>query len=143
MSRRTERVGNVLRQAIADVVMRKIADPRIEPARISVTRVDVAQDLLTANVYVSVMGSEAQQRCALTGLQHAAGHIQELVSDRVSLRHVPVLSFHNDDKLKKTMQTLTIIQQAMDEIHRKGAAAPDHDEVLGNGNAIDEECHEV
>ena len=122
MSRRTERVANLIRQIIGQVVLSKLSDPRIDPARTSITRAEVPEDLLTAKVFVSVIGTDADERRTIRALQHAAGRIQELIRQQVSLQHTPVLSFEIDTRYKKTMQTLEIIQQAMDEIHQKEAA---------------------
>jgi len=119
MSRRTERVESLIRQAIGQVLLSNLSDPRIDPARTTVTRVEVPEDLLTARVYVSILGSESEQRTALRALQHAAGHIQELMVRRVQLRHTPLLEFVYDAKYKKTLETLRIIQQVADEIHQK------------------------
>ena len=122
MTRRTERIGNLLRTTIGEVVLSKLSDPRIDRARTSITRVEVPEDLLTAKVYVSVLGTPAEQEKALRALRHAAGHIQELVSCQVVLRHTPVLQFELDVQFKKTLETFAIIQRAMDEIHRKEQA---------------------
>ena len=119
MSRRTERVESLIRSIVGRLLLSKLSDPRLELAGISVTRVEVPEDLLTAKVFVSVMGTEAQQRNVMRALHHAAGHIQELMARKITLRNTPVLSFELDEKFKKTMQTLQIIQQAMDEIRRK------------------------
>jgi len=118
-------------------VLEKLADPRIDTAKMSVTRVEVGEDLLTAKVYVSVMGGEPEQRCTLRALDHAAGYIQDLMMRRISLRHTPVLKFLLDTKYKKTLETWKVIEQVMDEIRRKeeaggaegacGAAAADED----------------
>jgi ribosome-binding factor A len=119
MTRRTERVESLIRDTIGQLLLTKISDPRIDPARTSVTRVEVPEDLLTAKVYVSVMADEAGQRTALRALRHAAGRIQKLMMREIELRNTPVLDFHLDRNFKKTLETLQIIQQAMDEIHRK------------------------
>lgn len=121
MTRRTERVGNLIRNAIAEALLRKLADPRIDPARTSITRVEVPADLLTAKVYLSVLGDEPMQRRTIEALQAAGGHIQGLIKDQIRLRHTPRLEFVLDVKFKKTMETLTIIQQEMDKIHEKEA----------------------
>lgn len=123
MSRRTERVGNLLRELIAEALMRRIADPRIDPGRTTITRVEVGEDMLTAKVFVSVMGEPADQRRCVAALSHASGHIQELISPDITMRNMPILSFHADEKFKKTMETLSLIQKAMDEIQDKEAAA--------------------
>ena len=125
MTRRTERVGSLLRSTIAEALLRRLSDPRIDPARTSVTRVEVSEDLLTAKVFVSVMGDETEQKLTVRALRHAAGHIQELMMRGVSLRHTPALDFRVDSEFKKTVQTLSIIQEAMDEIHQKEQAAQD------------------
>ena len=119
MNRRTERIGSLLRDVLGQLLLSKISDPRVDPALTSITHIEVAEDLLTAKVYVSVLGSESQQRNALRALRHAAGHIQELMMRQVSLRSTPVLRFELDVKFKKTLQTFGIIQQAMDEIRQK------------------------
>jgi len=136
MSRRTQRVGNLIRETIGQVLLSKMSDPRVDPARTSVTRVEIPEDLLTAKVFVSVIGGEGQQRRTLRALRHAAGHIQELIMREISLRHTPVLTFEIDERFKKTLQTLEIIQQAMDEIHEKERRAAEQDAApAGEGGA--------
>lgn len=122
MSRRTERIGNLIRNTIGEVLLRNMSDPRIDPARTSVTRVEVPADLLTAKVYVSVLGDEASQRRALEALQSACGRIQGLIRSQVKLRNMPRLEFVLDVKFKKTLETLNIIQQEMDKIRQKETA---------------------
>lgn len=123
MNRRTERVASLVRQVIGQLLLSKISDPRVDPARTSVTRVEMPEDLLTARVFISVIGTEAQQRSALRALQHAAGHIQELMMRQISLRNTPMLEFVEDKKFKKTLETYSLIQKAMQEIKDKEAAA--------------------
>ncbi len=100
----------------------KIADPRIDPGRTSITRVEVPEDLLTARVYISVMGTDAQTRKTLRGLQDSAGRLQDLISREVRLRHTPKLLFEVDERFKKTLETLDVIERAMDEIRQKEQA---------------------
>ena len=120
MTRRTDRLGNLIREIVGQMIHTKISDPRIDPALTSITRVEVAEDLLTARIFVSVLGDdEAAQRNAVRALQHAAGRIQETIGQQVRLRNTPLLSFHEDAKFKNTLKTLELIQQAMDEIEQK------------------------
>ena len=85
MSRRTERIGKLLQQTIGQILLRALSDPRIDVARTSITRVKVQEDLLRAKVYVSVMGSDVQQRLAIQALNHAAGRVAGLCRQRVKL----------------------------------------------------------
>lgn len=127
MTRRTQRVGNLLRNTLAEILMTKISDPRIDPARVSITHVDVTPDLLSAKVHVSVQGTEGQQRSALRGLQNAAGRFQELLGRQIRLRHTPSLQFLLDESFKKQLRTLELIQQAMAE------AGPSEDDTDADG----------
>ncbi len=119
MNRRTERVASRIREILGQVLLSKIADPRIDPARTSVTRVEMPDDLLTAKVYISVIGDEGRQKLTLQALRHAQGHLQELMMRQISLRNTPLLHFVPDKQFKKTLATLQLIDQAMEEIRRK------------------------
>lgn len=121
MSRRSERVSSLIRSTIGQLLLSKLSDPRIDPALVSVTRVEVPEDLLTARVYVSVVGTVSQQRTALRALRHATGRIQELMAREVQLRKTPVLEFAFDEKFKKALKTYQLIEQAMAEIRAKEA----------------------
>jgi len=130
MSRRTERIGRLMQQTIGHILLRELSDPRIDTARTSVTRVRVQEDLLRAKVYVSVMGTEGQQRRAVEALNHAAGRIRMRLRSEIQLRHMPVLEFLSDERFKGTLRTWEIIREAMDEVRadearRAEASAPE------------------
>ncbi len=133
MSRRTERVGNLIRNIIGEVLLRKLSDPRIDPARTSITRVEVPTDLMTAKVYVSVLSDRPAQQRTIEALQAACGHIQKLIRDEIRLRHTPKLEFLLDMRFKKTLETLTIIQQEMAKIHEKEAAQAEQETNCADG----------
>ena len=119
MTRRTDRVDSLVQQTLGQLMLTKLSDPRIDPARTTITKVTVSEDMTLAKVYVSVIGSEADERKALAALKHAAGHLQELMMREVSLRQTPVLRFIIDTNFKRTLETLEIIDQAMAEIRSK------------------------
>jgi ribosome-binding factor A len=122
MSRRTERIGKLLQQTIGEILLSALSDPRIDTARTSITRVKVQEDLLRAKVYVSVMGTDPEQRRTLEALNHAARRIHGILRQEVQLRHMPTLEFLPDEQFKGALQTWEIIRQAMEEIHAKEAA---------------------
>ncbi len=111
-----------MRQIMGELFLSKLSDPRIDRARTSVTRVEVGEDLLTAKVYVSVMGTEGQQRRTIQALSHASGHIQELMARKMRTRHTPVLTFVLDAEFKKTLETLDMIQRVSNDIQQKDLA---------------------
>ncbi len=122
MTLRQQRVGNLIRNTLGQLLLSKIADPRIDPARTSITRVEVTEDLLHAMVFVSVIGPEGLQSRTIAALQHASGHIQDLMMRQISLRHTPHLEFQLDEKFKNTLETLRIIQEVSEERRQKDEA---------------------
>ena len=106
------------------MIQRELADPRI-PAITSVTRVKVAEDLSVADVYVSMMASEGQQSAALNALRSSAGIMRTRLTRALSTRTTPFIKFHIDDKLKKELAVLDLLDQVAKEnaeIDRKRAA---------------------
>ena len=107
------------------MIQRDLNDPRV-PAITSVTRVSVAEDLSTADVYVSIMGTEGQQNAALIALRHSAGVMRTLLTKSLSTRTTPFLKFHIDENLKKEIAILDLLKQVSDEnaeLDRKRATA--------------------
>jgi len=108
-------MARVVKEAVSDIINNHLQDPRIE-GFISVTEVKIEPDLKKADVFLSIMGKSAEkQRLAFIGIQHAAGRIQALLGDYVKSRFCPHLSFHIDDRLKKTMETLRLIDEVSKE----------------------------
>ena len=130
MNRRTERIGKLLQHEIGKILIEKLADPRIDAARTSITRVKVQEDLLAAKVYVSIIGTEAQQRRCIEALERAAGRIRILVRDEVRIRYMPALVFVADQQFKETLETWNLIRQAMDEIHDREDQQEDSPEQI-------------
>ena len=114
-------MGRLVQQTVGQIILERLSDPRLDPAKVSVTRVEVADDMTRAKVFCSVLGSDAEQRTALRALQSAAGRIQALMMRQVHLRFTPVLQFVPDVQFKKSLTTLTLIQRAMDEIRQQEA----------------------
>ncbi len=135
MSRRTQRVGSLIRSTIAELIPAKLADPRIDPVRTTITRVEVPEDLLTAKVFVSVLGSEGKQKKTLHGLRNSAGRLQDLMMRKIKLRNTPKLEFVLDTNYKKTLETLEIIQQVSQEIREKDLAAQEQAEEGENSDS--------
>ncbi len=115
MSRRTERIGNVIRAIVAEAIQSRLSDPRILPLT-SITRVEVSDDLSVARVNVSVMAPQAQQQLCVTALRHAAGRLRGMVAQEMSLRQVPRLTFFLDNSLQKAFETVQAIDAAMAEL---------------------------
>lgn len=118
-TRRQEKVARIVKEAVSDAITHHLNDPRIS-GFISVTRVDMTPDLRNANVYLSIFGSdEAGQNRAFTAITHAKSRIQSLLAGKVQSKFCPVLHFYMDEKFKKTLETLNLIDQAVKELNDK------------------------
>jgi len=86
--------GELLQAEIAHLLLRQLKDPRLSMATIS--RVEVSSDLRYACVYISRIGSEAEQQAAIQGFEHAAGFIRSQLGKHLTLRYTPELTFKLD-----------------------------------------------
>ncbi len=83
-------------------ILTEVRDPRVRD--VTVTRVEMAPDMRSAVVHVSVMGSPAQEQVALKGLANAAGFLQSRIADRIETRYTPRLRFELDAGVKHSIE---------------------------------------
>lgn len=127
---RLEKLASEVRHAVSEAIGHRLSDPRISPFA-SVTRVSVSADLSYADVYISVLGDEADSRRTMQGLQHARGRVQSLVAKDLRTRQCPHIRFHLDESIKRGGETIRLIEQTMgqagDSVEEE--AAPDGDDA--------------
>ena len=119
---RLARIAEVIREVASTTILFELKDPRVK--NVTITRAEVAADLQNAKVYVSVMGTEKQQKLAIYGLQHAAGFIQSKVAARLAIRYVPVLVFILDLGIKKSVEIARILAEEKAKSNPQGIAEP-------------------
>ncbi len=98
-TRRADRLSEAIREEVASFLSRGAKDPRIT-ALVTVTGVEVTQDLRRASIFVSLMGSDEERRQTVEGLRSAIGHLRTLVAKRVRLRFAPELEFRMDESVE-------------------------------------------
>jgi ribosome-binding factor A len=104
------RLESQIRLVISEAMQKKLNDPRLERMA-SITRVEITADLSFANVYISVMGTESQQRAYMKGLEHAHGVLQKMVAKNLRTRVCPTLRLHLDQSIKKGMEILRLLEK--------------------------------
>ena len=126
-------MARVVKEAVSDAVTHHLSDPRIE-GFVSITRVEVAADLRNANVYISVFGKNpASQNKTFEAINHARSRIQFLLAGRIQSKFCPVLHFYTDEKFKKALETMELIDKATKELKEKEL---DEDEEQSEGPAV-------
>ncbi len=114
----------MVQRTVSNTILNHLSDPRIEGV-VSVTHVEMSPDLRKASVYLSVLGkSEKAQRRTLVAIEHAKRHIQSYVADALNSKFCPVLDFQEDEKFKKTLETMNLIDRAASE-YRDAEQNPD------------------
>ncbi|MGN6504206.1 MAG: 30S ribosome-binding factor RbfA [Tepidisphaeraceae bacterium] len=128
MSRRTEMIASTLKQELMGIIMHQLNDPRLEGFP-SITRIKVASDLSTADVFVTIMGTEGKQTAALNALKHSAGMMRQKLQKSLPMRTIPFLKFHLDEALRKEIQVLELIDKAVNEENELRGNRPGDDKT--------------
>jgi len=106
---RKERVEELLRREISDIIRREVKDPRI--GFVTVTDAEVSGDLSYAKVFVSVLGTEEQQEATLKGLNSATRFIRGEFGQRIKMRQVPEISFRFDKSIQHGARIHELLEQ--------------------------------
>lgn len=101
--------GEVLKE-LSNIIRSEIKDPRINPMT-SVVSVEVAPDLKTCKVYISVLGDEQSQKDTITGLKSAEGYIRRELARTVNLRNTPEIKFILDQSIEYGINMSKLIDE--------------------------------
>lgn len=99
---RTRKLGDTVREALAEVLRDDVSDPRLDFA--TITSVQVSSDLGVADVYVTTHGDSARYEDLLEGLRSADGRIRSGLARRVRMRIVPELRYMIDTSVDEGMR---------------------------------------
>jgi ribosome-binding factor A len=113
--KRSERVSDQMKHEIADILMRKIKDPRI--GFVTVTDVEVADDLRNAKVFVSVYGGDKDE--TLKGLKSATAFIRLELGRRMRMRFIPELLFRFDSTLERGAHIMELLRSLEEDKEKK------------------------
>ena len=92
------RINGEVQRALAEIIRGDLKDPRIGEVT-SVVAVEVAPDLKTCKVWVSVLGDEQAQADTLAGLNSAEGFIRNQLARKINLRNTPQIRFIMDQSI--------------------------------------------
>ncbi|MGE5893454.1 MAG: 30S ribosome-binding factor RbfA [bacterium] len=110
--KRSTRVNDLLREEIALILMRRIKDPRI--GFVTVTAVEVTDDLKIARVYLSVLQKKDREE-TISILNAAKGFVRSELSKRIKMKSIPQLEFYYDGSLEYGDRIDTLLKQIKEE----------------------------
>lgn len=92
------RVNEAVRQELSTLIGRDLKDPRVDRMT-SITRVQVATDLKTCKVFVSVYGDAQKKEDTMEGLRSSEGYLRRMLAKNLNLRYTPALTFILDESI--------------------------------------------
>jgi ribosome-binding factor A len=106
---RSDRVGDLLIEVIAELLRREIRDPRV--GAVTLTAAKVSRDLRHARIYFNLLGGQRDAKNALEGLKSATGFIRSKVGRQLDLRFVPTIEFFYDETEDEAQRIDELLKQ--------------------------------
>jgi ribosome-binding factor A len=114
---RTVRLGEQIRQDLADLLVREVRDPGI--GFVTITRVRVTEDLLQARAFYTTLGDPAAAQKTARALERAVPFLRRAIGQRLRLRRVPELTFAVDEAVGHQAR----VEELLEQIKRDDAQA--------------------
>ena len=106
------RINGEIRKALSKIIAEEIHDPRVG-FMTTVTEADIATDLKTCKVYISVLGSDDEKSAAFEGLNRAEGFLRKRLAQTLNLRNTPELIFLKDESMEYGAKMSKMIDEVM------------------------------
>lgn len=107
--KRAEKVAELLRMELSSAILTRLKDPRV--GFITITRVQMSNDLQYAKIFYSVLGDQEKKRATHEALEHARGFLQRDVGNTLKLRYTPHLQFYLDDSADNSLEVEGILKK--------------------------------
>jgi ribosome-binding factor A len=111
---RIVRLNSLLKEVLSEVIHNDVRNPHVNKF-VSVTSVDITNDLHHAKVFISVIGTDKEKEETIKALQSAAGFIAILSSKKVVMRYFPELTFKLDTSVEQQIRIDTLLHQIKEE----------------------------
>jgi len=109
MTQRQERLGNLLKRDIGEILYREFKDPRL--GFVTVIGVEISPDFSYAKVFVSIMGNEEEKDRSLAILKGAEHFVRSALSKRLKIRVLPEIDFRLDTSVDKGIRILELLEE--------------------------------
>lgn len=114
-SRRVERVAELIKREVSQMLLTDIKDDRVGSGMVSVTDVDVSGDLQHAKIFVSIYGTDEAKAETMAGLKSATGFVRSELGQRIRLRRTPEVVFLEDHSLERGDRVLNLLSRLNQE----------------------------
>ena len=111
---RTDRVADLMRREIAEILLKEVKDPRLE--FVTITAVRISKDLRNARVFFTTLKKGEDLDRVTEGLRHAAGFVQRKIGGRLQLRNTPHITFAYDDSFETGAHMDKVLRDIEDQL---------------------------
>jgi ribosome-binding factor A len=111
--KRSARVADVIQKELAMLILTKVRDPQL--AGVSISRVEVGDDLQNAKIFFTILGDRKAVRAATEGLERAKGFMRTHLARTMNMRYTPTLQFRHDEIAEKVEHLDSIFQEIAEE----------------------------
>ncbi len=106
------RINSEVMKALTQILRSEVKDPRIHPLT-SVSAAEVATDLKTAKIYVSVLGGDEDKKNTMEGLKSSSSFIRGCLARELNLRNTPELRFILDESIEYGVEMSKKIEETL------------------------------
>ena len=108
MKHRLERVNEIIRRELSEIVQREVV---FTAPLVTIQSADISPDLKTCQIYISIIGNEEQKKEAIVRLLDKRKELQRLLMKRVVLKFTPQLHFEIDHALERGDRVMQILNE--------------------------------
>ena len=131
-AKRIERLKKVILRKASDVILYELHDPRL--GFVTLSKVDLTDDLRYAVIYYSVIGAEAERSKTAHALEDARGYVQKEIARALQTRVTPHIRFKFDESIEGALRIARKIDEAVakDEEARRARGEGEEGEEEGS-----------
>ena len=108
MKQRAQRVSEELRRILSQILLEDLSDPRL--GFVTITHIEVTDDLRFARVFYSVLGSEEQKQSTAEALEEQLGLLRRLSAERINMKFAIELKFEVDKSIDHSFKIDSILK---------------------------------
>jgi ribosome-binding factor A len=120
MSQRSSQVSEELRKIVSMILIDDLTDPRL--GFVTITRIELTDDLRFARIYYSVLGAEDQKEATAEALEENRGFIRRLAVQRINMKYAMDIRFELDHSIEHSFKIDSILNKIKKEEPEKPAA---------------------
>ncbi len=109
MTTRQEKLVQLLKEEISDILRREIKDPRL--GFFTIIDAEISSDLRHAKIFVSILGSEEERKQSMDVLKHAQHFVRQEFGKRVRMKVLPDIQFYKDETVDKGVRMLELLEE--------------------------------